>query len=225
MPPINTAALIRESRKRTRAEMTLWLRNVTGQQITAADFDRIMRKHLPLEAHFQTEVMTFLRDNYPGSFVWKAAAGPYSRQGIPDYLVTMRKPGENPGRVTHTNESFPVRVWQQYASPIWTDINPSDTLQYKSARENEDERHICPLQLTVIRRGIELWTNKNDIVLTPFMGIGSEAYMAVKMNRRAVGIELKDSYYRQAVLNVKEATHERQPDLFDFLQPTKEDAE
>ena len=148
-----------------------------------------------------------------------------SRQGIPDFLVTMRKPGENPERVTHTNESFPVRVWQQYASPIWTDINPSDTLQYKSARENEDERHICPLQLTVIRRGIELWTNKNDIVLTPFMGIGSEAYMAVKMNRRAVGIELKDSYYRQAVLNVKEATHERQPDLFDFLQPTKEDAE
>lgn len=142
-----------------------------------------------------------------------------SRQGIPDYLVTMRKPGNNPERVTHTDESFPVRVWQQYASPIWTDINPSDTLQYKSARENEDERHICPLQLTVIRRGIELWTNKNDIILTPFMGIGSEAYMAVKMNRRAVGIELKDSYYRQAVLNVKEATKERQQDLFDFLQP------
>lgn len=141
-----------------------------------------------------------------------------SRQGIPDFLVTMRKPGENPERVTHTDESFPVRVWQKYASPIWTDINPSDTLQYKSARENEDERHICPLQLTVIRRGIELWTNKNDIVLTPFMGIGSEAYMAVKMNRRAVGVELKDSYYRQAVLNVKEATHERQHDLFDFLK-------
>ena len=145
-----------------------------------------------------------------------------SRQGIPDFLVTMRKPGENPERVTHTNESFPVRVWQKYASPIWTDINPSDTLQYKSAREQEDERHICPLQLTVIRRGIELWTNKNDIVLTPFMGIGSEAYMAVKMNRRAVGIELKDSYYRQAVLNVKSATEERQMDLFDFLEEGSE---
>ena len=140
-----------------------------------------------------------------------------SRQGIPDFLVTMRKPGENPERVTHTNESFPVRVWQQYASPVWTDINPSDTLQYKSARDHEDERHICPLQLTVIRRGIELWTNKNDIVLTPFMGIGSEAYMAVKMNRRAVGVELKDSYFRQAVENVKGATEERQMDLFDFL--------
>ena len=144
-----------------------------------------------------------------------------SRQGIPDYLVTMRKPGNNDEPVTHTDESFPVRVWQRYASPIWTDINPSDTLQYRSARENEDERHICPLQLTVIRRGIELWTNKNDIVLTPFMGIGSEAYMAVKMNRRAVGIELKDSYYRQAVANVKEATKKRQMDLFDFLQAEK----
>ena len=82
----------------------------------------------------------------------------------------------------------------------------------------------CPLQLTVIRRGIELWTNKNDIVLTPFMGIGSEAYMAVKMNRRAVGIELKDSYYRQAVANVKEATKQRQPDLFDFIQAKEEES-
>lgn len=141
-----------------------------------------------------------------------------SRQGIPDYLVTMRKPGNNDEPVTHTDESFPVRVWQRYASPIWTDINPSDTLQYRSAREEQDERHICPLQLTVIRRGIELWTNPGDIVLTPFLGIGSEAYMAVKMRRRAVGIELKDSYFRQAVANVKEASAKKQQDLFDFIQ-------
>ena len=84
---------------------------------------------------------------------------------------------------------------------------------------------MSPLQLQVIRRGIELWSNPNDIVLTPFMGIGSEVYMAVKMNRRAVGIELKDSYYRQAVANVKEATKERQPDLFDFLQQKDGDGE
>ena len=138
-----------------------------------------------------------------------------SRQGIPDYLVTMRKPGDNPERVTHTNETFPVKQWQHYASPIWTDINPSDTLQYASARENEDERHICPLQLTVIQRGIELWSNPGDTVLTPFMGIGSEAYMAVKMGRKAVGIELKDSYYRQAVKNVKSVAEETQSSLFD----------
>lgn len=147
-----------------------------------------------------------------------------SRQGLADYLVTMRKPGNNPEPITHTDESFPVRVWQRYASPIWTDINQSDTLQYKSARENKDERHIAPLQLGVIKRGIELWSNPGDTVLTPFMGIGSEAYMAVKMNRRAVGIELKDSYYRQAVANVKEATKERQPDLFDFIQAKEEES-
>ncbi len=137
-----------------------------------------------------------------------------SRQGIPDYLVTMRKPGENPERVTHTNESFPVSLWQRYASPVWMDINPNDTLQYKSARENKDERHICPLQLQVIERGIELWSNPGDVVLTPFMGIGSEAYMAVKMGRKAVGVELKDSYYRQAVANVKNALNNAQMDMF-----------
>lgn len=139
-----------------------------------------------------------------------------SRQGIPDYLVTMRKPGDNPERVTHTNESFPVKKWQYYASPIWTDINPSDTLQYASAREEQDERHICPLQLTVIQRGIELWSNPGDTVLTPFMGIGSEAYMAVKMGRKAVGIELKESYYRQAVANVKSVAEDTQATLFDM---------
>ena len=140
-----------------------------------------------------------------------------SRQGIPDYLVTMRKPGDNPERVTHTNETFPVSMWQRYASPVWMDINPTDTLQYKSARENKDERHICPLQLQVIERGIELWSNPGDIVLTPFMGIGSEAYTAVKMGRKAVGVELKDSYYRQAVRNVKGALENVQMDMTEGL--------
>lgn len=129
-----------------------------------------------------------------------------SRQGIPDYLVTMRKPGDNPEPVTHTNDSFPVAIWQKYASPIWTDINPSDTLQYKSARDSKDEKHICPLQLKVIERGINLWTNPNDIVLTPFLGIGSEAYKALEMGRRAIGIELKESYYNQAVKNCENIT-------------------
>lgn len=126
-----------------------------------------------------------------------------SRQGIPDYLVTMRKPGENKEPVTHTNESFPVSVWQRYASPVWMDINPSDTLQHTSAREEKDERHIAPLQLEVIRRAINLWTNPNDIVLTPFLGIGSEAVVALEQGRRAIGIELKQSYYEQAVKNCR----------------------
>lgn len=124
-----------------------------------------------------------------------------SRQGIPDYLVTMRAPGEIIDRVKH-GEDYPVSKWQKIASPIWTDIDPGDTLQYMSAREHDDERHICPLQLEVIRRGIDLWTNPNDVVLSPFAGIGSELYVAVEMGRRAVGVELKASYYQQAVRNL-----------------------
>jgi DNA modification methylase len=133
-----------------------------------------------------------------------------SRQGIPDYLVTMRKPGANPEPITHTNESFPVDVWQRYASPVWMDINPSDTLQRESAREENDERHICPLQLSVIRRAVNLWTNPGDIVLSPFGGIGSEPYVALESGRRAVAIELKDSYYNQMVRNCQSVTANEQ---------------
>ena len=136
------------------------------------------------------------------------------RQGIPDYLVVMRKPGDNPEPVTHTNETFPVEIWQKYASPIWTDINPSDTLQYRSARDNEDEKHICPLQLTVIRRALNLWTNPNDVILTPFMGIGSEVVTALENGRRAVGVELKDSYYKQAEKNARAVTANEQLSLW-----------
>jgi hypothetical protein len=137
-----------------------------------------------------------------------------SRQGIPDYLVTMRKPGDNPERVTHTDESFPVGLWQRYASPVWTDINPSDTLQYRSAREHNDERHICPLQLEVIRRAVRLWTNPGDTVLSPFGGIGSEGVVALEEGRRAVLCELKASYYRQAAANMKLAQDHEQSSLF-----------
>ena len=128
-----------------------------------------------------------------------------SRQGIPDYLVTMRKPGDNPERVSHTSEDFPVQLWQQYASPVWMDINPSDTLQYRSAREHNDERHIAPLQLEVIRRAVKLWTNPNDLVWSPFAGIGSEGFVALEMGRRFIGSELKPSYYRQACKNLERA--------------------
>ena len=128
-----------------------------------------------------------------------------SRQGIADYLITMRKPGENPERVTHTNTSFPVSRWQQWASPVWMDIDPSDTLQRESAREYEDERHICPLQLEVIRRALVLWSNIGDVVLSPFAGIGSEGYVALQQSRSFIGVELKESYYEQAVRNLQAA--------------------
>ena len=125
------------------------------------------------------------------------------RQGLPDYLVTFRKPGDNPEPIPHDYDSFPVNVWQRYASPVWMDIRQSNTLQRKSAREEKDEKHICPLQLDVIERGIDLWTNPNDIVLDPFAGIGSVPYQAVQMGRRAVGIELKKSYYDLMENNMK----------------------
>lgn len=128
-----------------------------------------------------------------------------SRQGIPDYLVTMRKPGDNPERVTHTNDSFPVQLWQKYASPVWMDINPSDTITFREARENQDERHICPLQLQVIERGIDLWSNPGDTVFSPFAGVGSEGYQAIRQGRKYLGIELKKSYYDQAVKNLRAA--------------------
>lgn len=125
------------------------------------------------------------------------------RQGLPDYIVTVRKPGENPERITHTNESFPVSIWQNYASPVWMDIRQSDTLQRKSARAEKDEKHIAPLQLQVIQRCIELWTNPGDIVFDPFGGIGSTPYVALTMGRRAIASELKESYFEQMKNNVE----------------------
>lgn len=158
-----------------------------------------------------------------------------SRQGIPDYLVTMRKPGENEDPISggftyyngtdKINKSFDeskgnlnrgsIETWQRYASPVWMDIKPNCTLQHKSAREDEDERHICPLQLDVIERCLQLWSNEQDVVLTPFLGIGSEAYQSLLMNRKAVGIELKQRYFKQAVKNCELALFEKkQTSLF-----------
>ena len=126
-----------------------------------------------------------------------------SRQGIPDFVVTMRTPGANPEPVAHTVSDLSLDLWQRYASPVWTDIDMSDTLQHRSARENDDERHICPLQLGVIRRLLHLWTNPGDVVMSPFAGIGSEGYVSLEMERRFCGVELKQSYYHQAVRNLR----------------------
>ena len=153
------------------------------------------------------------------------------RNGLPDYLITFRKPGNNLEPIAHP-EGFtefygqgnihgkkddPVyshHVWRRYASPVWMDIKQTDTLQYRSARDEKDERHICPLQLGVIRRAIELWTNENDVVLSPFGGIGSEPVVALEMNRRAIAVELKESYYKQMKANCAEAVKIKNADLF-----------
>jgi hypothetical protein len=149
-----------------------------------------------------------------------------SGQGLADYIVTFRKPGDNPepiaggfsryigdgqepDRSKYTapmdgRNWYSIEVWQRYASPVWTDINQTRTLQYRSARDEKDEVHISPLQLDVIERCIDLWSNPDDTVLTPFLGIGSEVYCAVNMGRKGIGIELKPSYFAQAVKNIAE---------------------
>jgi hypothetical protein len=160
-----------------------------------------------------------------------------SRQGIPDYLVTMRKPGDNPVPVKGALSDYvginppnpeslarwnrddmrrSIDIWQRYASPVWMDINPSRTLQKESAREDKDERHICPLQLDVIERALQLWSMPGDTVLSPFAGIGSEGYCSVRMGRKFVGFELKASYFRQAVMNLR-AAEQRPDDLFTMV--------
>lgn len=158
-----------------------------------------------------------------------------SRQGIADYLVTMRKPGQNDKPVRHYKDHdelhkvcdseglnpideecniLPVQLWQKYASPVWMDINQSRTLNYKAGRDDDDQKHICPLQLDVIERAMHLWTAPGDTVFTPFLGIGSEVYVAVEMGRKGIGSELKPSYFELAKKNIADA-HKKNGDLFD----------
>jgi hypothetical protein len=149
-----------------------------------------------------------------------------SRQGIADYLVTMRKPGLNDKPVRHYRDEkecaavceqerlnvdeqieniLPVEMWQKYASPVWMDINQGRTLNFRAGRDDDDQKHICPLQLDVIERAMHLWTAPNDLVFSPFTGIGSEGYVAVQMGRRFIGSELKQSYFELAKKNMLDA--------------------
>lgn len=166
-----------------------------------------------------------------------------SRQGIADYLVVMRKPGDNELPIEGEIEYYvgdeppagfrPVKrgdgvemwvvdnenatnidTWQRYASPVWMDINQSRTLQYQNARDTDDERHIAPLQLDVIERSMQLWSREGDVVFSPFMGIGSEGYVALQMGRRFIGTELKESYFELAKRNLDEAENVKQGELF-----------
>lgn len=171
-----------------------------------------------------------------------------SRMGIPDYVVTMRKPGENTnpiaGEFTYFVGDEPpsgftkherndgsffckpganntsVDIWQKYADPIWDDINQSDTLNFREGRDSDDERHICPLQLQVIERCLQLWSLPGETIWTPFMGIGSEVYMALKTGRKAIGAELKPSYFNLALRNI-EMAEKTQYDMFDNMPPLK----
>lgn len=121
-----------------------------------------------------------------------------SRGGMPDYLLTFIKPGENTAPIEHTPANFPLEQWQEWASPVWMTINQSNVLNVRMAKTMNDERHLCPLQLDVIERAIVLWSNPGEVVLSPFMGIGSEGVMSLDLDRRFIGVELKESYWKQA---------------------------
>ncbi len=166
-----------------------------------------------------------------------------SRQGIADYMIVMRKPGENEKPISGELDYFVglnppsgfrpidysdgstkwvvdsdaatnIDTWQRYASPVWMDINQTRTLQYQNARADDDERHIAPLQLDVIERSMQLWSAEGDVVFSPFMGIGSEGYVALQMGRKFIGAELKESYFALAKRNLDEAENVKQEELF-----------
>lgn len=147
----------------------------------------------------------------------------YSRMGMPDYILIFRKWGEDELPVTHSKEDYPVEHWQKVASPaweyeaspLWWDIQQTNVLNGKIARSEKDEKHICPLQLDVIERLVELYSNPGEVVFTPFLGIGSEAYQSLKMGRKAIGIELKPEYFLQAVENCKDAADDSQLSFFE----------
>lgn len=140
-----------------------------------------------------------------------------SRMGIADEVLTFRKPGDNAVPVTHSMEEFPVAQWQQWASPVWMDIDQGEVLSSRASGDPDDQRHLCPLQLEVIRRCVRLWSNPGERILTPFAGIGSELYVAIQEGRQAIGCELKTSYFRQAVANLR-AADSTTGDLFGALQ-------
>lgn len=139
-----------------------------------------------------------------------------SRQGMPDYLLVFRKAPDDEADADPVGQdarTFPVDLWQKWASPVWMDINQTNVLNFRSAREDKDEKHICPLQLDVIERCILLWSNRGDTVLSPFAGIGSEGVMSLRNGRKFIGCELKESYWKQAVANMQ-AENKRPVDLF-----------
>lgn len=210
-----------------------------GDEISIYDFPADLVRHMESEGFIYHSRVVIWKDPLIAATRTKAIGLAHKqivkdsticRMGLPDYVLTFRKPGDNlipvqhPKGLTEYHGSRQVPrdlsqyegweddpkvnkrshwIWQQYASPVWFDIRQTVVLPFRDAREGDDQKHICPLQLDVIERCIELWTMKGDIVLTPYMGVGSEVYVAVKNSRRAVGVELKGTYYRQAIENLR----------------------
>lgn len=172
----------------------------------------IIRAHVEAGWAYHSEVVIWkdpvieMQRTKAHGLLWKQlrADSTFSRQGMPEYITVFRKwaddeeEGEGVVPVTHERHEFPVAQWQQWASPVWMDIRQTHVLNVKEAREGKDEKHICPLQLDVIERCVVLWSNPGETVFSPFMGIGSEGYQAIRYGRKFLGTELKESYFRQA---------------------------
>ena len=135
-----------------------------------------------------------------------------SRTGMADYLLVFRKDGDNPKPIKHTPQEFSLDQWQEWASPVWMTVNQTRTLNVEVAQSDLSERHVCPLQQDVIERALILWSNEGDVVLSPFMGIGSEGVASLKLRRKFIGIELKQEYFQQATEFLDAS--DRQTDLF-----------
>lgn len=193
---------------------TAGLRDFPGDLIrahTAAGFDfhsRITIWRCPVREMTKTKAHGLL-------YKQLRADSSFSRQGLPEYFVVFRKwarEGDEPQPITHTPETFPLPQWQSYASPVWMDTRETDVLNAQAAKAPGDEKHICPMPLDITERVVTLWSNPGDVVLSPFMGIGSEGYVALRKGRKFIGVELKESYWRQACRYLD--AEDRQADLF-----------
>lgn len=195
---------------------TAGLRDLPGMLIRAhqeAGFDfhsRVTIRRCPVREMTKTKAHGLL-------YKQLRADSTFSRQGLPEYLVVFRKwarDGEVVDPVTHTRESFPLEQWQEWAEPVWMDTRETDTLEAEGSRHPNDEKHICPMPLDLITRAIVLWSNPGDVVLSPFMGIGSEGVVALRHGRKFIGVELKDTFFRQAVTYLD--AEDRQVSLFEL---------
>ncbi|MEJ8571266.1 DNA-methyltransferase [Microbaculum marinum] len=193
---------------------TAGLRDFPGDLIrahTAAGFDfhsRVTIWRCPVREMTKTKAHGLL-------YKQLRADSSFSRQGLPEYFVVFRKwakDGDEPRPITHTPETFPLQQWQEYASPVWMNTRETDVLNAKAAKAPGDEKHICPMPLDITERVVSLWSNPGDVVLSPFMGIGSEGYVALRLGRKFIGVELKESYWRQACRYLD--AEDRQSDLF-----------
>lgn len=180
-----------------------------------ADYLLLFRK-MPTDGTLMSAEPVTIGDGVNGFEHYIGSADPSTNADHPSKFARKKCAAGEAGRS--------IDIWRRYAEPVWWDIDQQDVLNYQLGRDNKDEKHICPLQLGVIERAIQIWTNPNDIVLSPFAGIGSEIFCAVKMGRRGIGIELKSSYYQQAVLNCERAARDKNEKTFFDLMPEEVNA-